>query len=410
MALTADLTEAMPLYEEQRIMATIRKEIEQLKQELVEWRHSLHSYPETAFEEEKTGDFLTERLRSFGFQVNRGLAKTGIVATLSRGDGNQERSVAFRADMDALNIEEQNRFAYCSKNPGKMHACGHDGHMTMLLGAAKILSRLDSFIGTIHLIFQPAEENEGGGGVMVEQGLFDAFPARAVFGMHNFPMLPAGTFAICPGPMMAAYDVFDITITGVGGHAAIPQLTRDPIVTAAGIITQLQTLVSRNTNPLEAAVVSVTEVHGGTAYNIIPDQVLLRGTTRHFKPEIQQLIQSRMSEVIQGMATATGVEVELRYTTRYPALVNTETETAMAVQAATAVAGAKEVSSHLQPLMGSEDFAFMLEKVPGAYIGIGSGSPGNATNLHQATYDFNDEILTLGVEYWVTLAERLLSR
>jgi hippurate hydrolase len=210
--------------------------------------------------------------------------------------------------------------------------------------------------------------------------------------------------------MMAAYDVFDITITGVGGHAAIPQLTRDPIVTAAGIITQLQTLVSRNTNPLEAAVVSVTEVHGGTAYNIIPDQVLLRGTTRHFKPEIQQLIQSRMSEVIQGMATATGVEVELRYTTRYPALVNTETETAMAVQAATAVAGAKEVSSHLQPLMGSEDFAFMLEKVPGAYIGIGSGSPGNATNLHQATYDFNDEILTLGVEYWVTLAERLLSR
>ncbi len=387
---------------------TICKEVEEIKSEMTEWRRYLHQYPETAYEEHNTSDFIADKLNSFGLEVNRGLAKTGVVATLAKGDTKGNQTIAFRADMDALDMEEKNNFPYCSKNKGKMHACGHDGHMTMLLGAAKVLSEKISFNGAIHFVFQPAEENEGGGGVMVKEGLFEQFPADRIFGMHNFPAIPAGMFGMCVGPMMAAYDVFDINITGVGGHAAMPHLTKDPIITASTIITQLQTLVSRNTHPLDSAVLSVTEIHGGTAYNIIPDNVSIKGTTRHFNPDIQELIQSGMKEVVAGVAKATGTEAELIYEKRYPALVNTEQETTLALEVASSLVGPNKVIPNLRPIMGSEDFAFMLQKRPGAYMGIGSGSETHSESIHQATYDFNDEILTLGASYWVSLAEKLL--
>ena len=386
----------------------ICKEVEELTSEMTEWRHYLHEHPETAFEEYHTSDFVAEKLKSFGLEVSRGMAKTGVVATLSKGVPKSNQAIAFRADMDALDMEEKNKISYRSKNKGKMHACGHDGHMTMLLGAAKVLSESNAFKGTIHFIFQPAEENEGGGGVMVKEGLFEQFPAERIFGMHNFPAVPAGMFGMCVGPMMAAYDVFDINITGVGGHAAMPHLTRDPVITASTIISQLQTLVSRNTHPLDSAVLSVTEIHGGTAYNIIPDNVIIRGTTRHFNPNVQKLIQTGMEETITGVAKATGTKAELIYEKRYPALVNTELETKQALEVASSLVGESKVIPDLRPIMGSEDFAFMLQKRPGAYMGIGSGSETHSASIHQATYDFNDEILPLGASYWVALAEKLL--
>lgn len=390
-------------------MDSMTKKIESLKPELIQWRHHLHAHPETAFEEVQTAKFVAEKLRSFGLDVHQGLAKTGVVATLTKGDDSVERTIGLRADMDALDIREKTNVAYRSVNSGKMHACGHDGHMTMLLGAAKLLAEEELFKGSVRFIFQPAEENEGGGGVMVAEGLFDKFPLRSIYGMHNFPTIPMGTFAIRPGPMMAAYDVFDITVNGLGGHAAMPHLTKDPIVAASSIVNELQTLVSRNTPPLEAAVLSVTEIHGGTAYNIIPDRVEIRGTTRHFKAEIEQMLESRISEVVNGIATATGTNVDLRYRNRYPALVNTEAETQIAVEAALETVGKGKVDADLQPIMGSEDFAFMLQTVPGAYIGIGSGSLNRTLNLHQATYDFNDEVLPIGVAYWIKLVRRLLA-
>ena len=385
-----------------------RNEIDAIEQELREWRHHLHANPETAFEEVNTSNYIAEKLKSFGLEPKRGLAKTGLVATLNKGASSPDRSIALRADMDALDMEEQNQLPYRSKIPGKMHACGHDGHVAMLLGAAKILTASKTFNGTVHFIFQPAEENFGGGGIMVEEGLFERFPAKAVFGMHNFPTIPKGKFAITSGPMMAAYDVFDIDIKGFGGHAAMPQFVKDPIVTAASLINQLQTIVSRSLNPLESAVVSVTDIHGGTAYNIIPDKVHIRGTTRHFQPEVQQTIESKMAAIINGIATASGTTIDFTYARRYPALVNTKDETMTAVKVAASLVGKDNVNSNMQPIMGSEDFAFLLQKRPGAYIRIGSGIPGSSANLHQTTYDFNDDILTLGVNYWVSLVEHLL--
>lgn len=378
--------------------------------EVLKWRRYLHAHPETAFEETNTSDFVADKLDSFGLKVSRGLAKTGVVGTLSTGENIKEKSIAFRADMDALNMEEQGEVEYKSLNKGKMHACGHDGHMAMLLGAAKYLSQSESFSGTIHFIFQPAEENLGGGGVMVEEGLFDKFPAKAVFGMHNFPTIPEGMFAICPGPMMAAYDVFDIDVIGQGGHAAMPQFAKDPIISAALIINQLQSIISRNTPPLETAVLSVTEIHGGTAYNIIPDKVTIRGTTRHFSQSIQNMIETRIKAVAEGVAAAGGVKADIRYEKRYPALINTEKETEMAISAAAQVVGEKKVIKDLPPIMGSEDFAFMLQKCPGAYMGIGSGTADRPANLHQTNFDFNDQILETGISYWVSLAQSILPK
>jgi len=381
--------------------------IEELLPELTTWRHQLHAWPETAFEEQRTSAFVAEKLASFGLEVETGIAKTGVVGTLRKGRSDNQ-AIALRADMDGLDIQEENDLPYRSKNPGKMHACGHDGHTTMLLGAAKLLSQSNDINGTVHFIFQPAEENEGGAGVMVKERLFKKFPVSAVFGLHNFPRLPLGYFAIAKGPMMAAFDIFDIRIHGRGGHAAMPQQSRDPIVAASYMISQFQSIVSRNLDPIEGSVVSVTQINGGTAYNIIPDDVHLRGTTRHFQPQIQDAIEARMREIIEGISRSMGVTVEFSYERRYPAVVNTQDETQAAIRAAKGVAGNEEVITNLPPVMGSEDFAFMLQEVPGAYIGLGAGEPRDKGMLHQSRYDFNDDLLPMGVNYWQRLVRDLL--
>jgi amidohydrolase len=378
-----------------------------LESGMKEWRHYLHAHPETAFEERKTADYVAGKLRSFGLKVETGIAKTGLVGTLTRGQGS--KAIGLRADMDALDIQEENDVAYRSTVPGKMHACGHDGHTAMLLGAAKYLSTSGKFNGTVQFIFQPAEENEGGGRVMVEEGLFTRFPVDSVFGLHSFPILPEGSFAIRSGPSLAAFDVFEITIRGAGGHAAMPQAAHDPIVAAAYTVTLLQTIVSRNADPIEGAVISVTEIKGGTTYNVIPDVVTMRGTTRHFNPGIQNMIELRMHEILKGVELSMGVTAELKYMRRYPSVINSAKETEEAISVASEISGKDNVYTTIPPIMGSEDFAFMLQVKPGAYIAIGAGMPEPNGMSHRAGFDFNDRLLTIGADYWIRLVETLLA-
>ncbi|MGZ6291039.1 MAG: M20 aminoacylase family protein [Syntrophales bacterium] len=387
----------------------VHDKIGAMTKEMTKWRRALHACPETAFAEKETSDYVAERLLSFGLDIDRGLAGTGIVATIQRGAGSSP-AIGLRSDIDALDITEATGLPYSSRNEGKMHACGHDGHMSMLLGAAKYLAGSDTFRGTVRFIFQPAEENEGGGGRMVREGLFDRFPVRSVFGLHNFPILPEGMFAICKGPMMAAYDVFDIEVRGKGGHAATPQNVKDPILASAYLVNIFQSIVSRDINPVNAPVISITEIQGGTSYNIIPDTVRLRGTTRHFLPAVQDMVEARMREICAGVSASFGIVVEMAYERRYPPLVNTDRETDEAIRAATMVAGEGRVLTDITPVMTSEDFAFLLKEKPGAYMGIGAGNSKEGGRLHQALYDFNDRILPVGASYWATLVETLLPK
>jgi amidohydrolase len=373
--------------------------------EMTAWRRDIHAHPETAFEEHRTADYVANKLQEFGIAIDRGLAGTGVVGTIKRGDG---PVIGLRADMDALHIHEANGFAHKSQNTGKMHACGHDGHTTMLLGAARYLAETGRFRGTVHLIFQPAEENEGGGRKMIEDGLFKKFPVEQVFGMHNWPGTPAGKFAVRAGPMMAAYDVFEITVTGKGGHAAMPHTGIDPVVTAAQIVTSLQTIASRNTHPVDAAVVSVTQIHAGDTWNVIPESVVLRGTTRSFKPAVRDAIEVQMKRIAEGIAAAHGASVAFRYERRYPPTINHEAPTEIAAAVASDVVGAANVDRNPTPTMGAEDFAFMLEQKPGCYIFIGNGDSDGGRVLHSPHYDFNDEVLPIGASYWARLAETVL--
>ena len=382
--------------------------IADFQEDLAAWRHEIHAHPETAFEETRTAEFVARRLHDFGIAVHRGLAGTGVVGTLT-GSRPGTRAIALRADMDALHIQERNGVDYASQNPGKMHACGHDGHTTMLLGAARYLAETRNFAGTVHFVFQPAEENEGGGRVMVEQGLFEKFPVESVFGMHNWPGMPVGKFALRSGPMMASFDIFEITVKGKGAHAALPHLGVDPVIAAAQIVMGLQTITSRNTHPLEAAVVSVTQIHGGDTWNVIPDEVVLRGTTRSFKPELQDAIEAGIRRIAEGVASAMGASVAVRYERRYPPTVNSVAEAAVAASIASEVVGEANVDRELSPTMGSEDFAFMLQARPGAYVFIGNG-PSNGAGLHNPRYDFNDAILPIGASYWARLVERVLAK
>jgi amidohydrolase len=376
--------------------------------ELAAWRHEIHAHPETAFEETRTADFVARRLDAFGIEVHQGLAGTGVVGTL-KGAAPGSRAIALRADMDALHIHEKNGFAHASTHPGKMHACGHDGHTAMLLGAARYLAETRNFAGTVHFIFQPAEENEGGGRVMVEQGLFEKFPVDGVYGMHNWPGMPVGKFAMRTGPMMASFDIFEIVVKGQGTHAALPHLGIDPMVAAAQIVTALQTITSRSINPLDAAVVSVTQIHGGDTWNVIPDEVVLRGTVRAFKAKLQDAIEASLRRIADGVAGAMGASATLRYERRYPPTVNSAAETSLAAGTAADVVGESNVDRDLAPTMGSEDFAFMLQAKPGAYVFIGNGA-GKAHGLHNPHYDFNDEILPIGASYWARLVERVLAK
>lgn len=375
--------------------------------DMTAWRRDLHAHPEIAFEEHRTADIVARLLESFGIAVERGIARTGVIGTLS-GSRPGGRAIALRADMDALPIEEKTGLSHASQHSGRMHACGHDGHTAMLLGAARYLAETRNFAGTVHFIFQPAEENEGGARVMIEEGVLDRYSVEAIYGMHNWPELPAGQFAIRPGPMMAAYDIFEITVLGRGAHGAMPHHGIDPIVAAAQIVNGLQTIASRNIDPLEGAVVSVTQIHGGDTWNVIPDSVVLRGTTRSFAPAVRDALEPAIRRVAEGVCAALGAEMTMRYERRYPPTVNSPAETEIAATTAAALVGGDNVRRDLLPSMGAEDFACFLERKPGAYIWIGNGAGRDRAMLHNPHYDFNDEILALGASYWARLAETVL--
>jgi hippurate hydrolase len=377
--------------------------ITSLQSDMIGWRHDLHARPETAFEENATSAYVANVLTSLGIPYASGLAQTGLVATIQ---GREEgRTIALRAELDALDIHEQTNLPYASKIAGKMHACGHDGHMSMLLGAAKELARSRNFSGTVHLIFQPAEEMQGGGKVMIDEGLFSRFPVDEVYGLHNWPGQPVGTFAVKAGPMQASSDLFKLTVTGNGGHAAMPHQSIDPIVTAVHLVSALQSIVSRSLDPLDAGVISVTQIHAGDAWNIIPEKVELRGTVRTFKESVRDMIEQRVRQVAKGIAAAHGAECEVWYDRRYPPMVNTEKQVAKAQIAAAATVGESNVINNPESSMASEDFAYMLQEKPGAYVWMGNGS---TAGLHNPGYDFNDEALPVGAAYWINLVERIL--
>jgi amidohydrolase len=383
--------------------------LQNLHDDMRQWRKHLHQYPETAFAETATAQFIADKLTEFGLEVHRGLGETGVVATLVSGDSGKK--IALRADMDALFIQEQNQFEHRSRHDGKMHACGHDGHSAMLLGAAKFLSDHRNFNGTVYFIFQPAEEGRAGAKKMIDDGLFEQFPTDSVFGMHNFPDIPAGHFAVRTGPMMAAFDCFEIILKGQATHAAMPHIGNDVIVAAAQLINNLQTIVSRTVNPADSAVVTITQVHAGNTWNAIPDSVLLRGTFRCFDSGVQTLIASKIRQQVDAVCAANGMNAEIKLNPEnlgYPVTSNNEKETTLALQAATAVVGESNVHTNPTPCMGSEDFAFMLQEKPGCYLWIGNGSSENSCLLHNPHYDFNDEILAVGAAYWVKLVELTL--
>lgn len=388
--------------------ATVYPEMEKAKAKHTEWRRDIHRHPELGFDEHRTAKLVAEKLTSFGIEVFTGYGSTGVVGKLTAGTGN--RAVGLRADLDALPMQEKNDFAHKSVHDGVFHGCGHDGHTVMLLAAAEYLAKSKSFDGTIYFIFQPAEEGLAGGAAMVKDGLFEDFEMESVYGMHNMPGIPEGHFAVCEGPMMAAASMFDITVQGKGGHAAIPQRNHDPIVAASAIVNALQSIISRNIDPMEPAVLSVTTINTAKSYNVIPDEATLGGCVRTLSSKADAKIEARMGEVVADVAKAYGCTGTLHYRRNYPVLVNTPEETQLCADVARAIAGADQVTDDMTPVMGSEDFAFMLQERPGCYIMIGNGAGPDRSSVHHPTYDFNDDILPLGATYWSRLAETLLPR
>jgi hippurate hydrolase len=378
----------------------------ELQDEVAGWRRHLHQTPELNFDVFETAAFVTGKLKEFGCDdVVTGLGKTGVVGIIKGNLGNGS-TIGLRADMDALPINEITGKPYASTVPGKMHACGHDGHTAMLLGAAKYLAETRNFAGSVAVIFQPAEEGGGGGNEMVKDGLMDRFGIAKVFGMHNMPGLPVGQFAIRPGPIMAATAELTIRIKGRGGHAAMPHGTLDPIVIGSQLVGALQTIASRNVDPVEAVVVSITKFHAGDAYNVIPEQAELAGTVRTLKKEVAKLAEARVRAICDGVAATYGVTVELDFDANYPVTFNHPDETAFASDIAASVAGESQVHRAMPPVMGGEDFSYMLEARPGAFIFIGNGA---TAGLHHPAYDFNDEAIAHGVSYWVKLTETALA-
>jgi hippurate hydrolase len=389
----------------------VHNRIAEFHAEMTAWRRDFHEHPELAFEEVRTAGIVAQKLREFGCdEVHTGIAKTGVVGVIRGSGAGSGRAIGLRADMDALPILEDTGVPYASKTPGKMHACGHDGHTTMLLGAAKYLAETRNFDGTVHVIFQPAEENFGGGEVMVKEGLFERFPMERVFGLHNWPGLPAGTFAWRHGPVMAAVANLEVTITGKGAHGAMPHNGNDPIVVAAAIVQALQSIVARNVEPVDAGVVTIGHINGGFTYNVIPQTVTMLGTARWFAKEVGDLLERRFLETVAGIAAAFGATAEAKFIRLYPATVNEAASTDLAADAARAVQGESRVIHMSKPTMGGEDFSFMLEVKDGAYLMLGGGRGPDDANVHHPRYDFNDEILPVGASWWAALAERLLPR
>ena len=381
--------------------------IGQFHDQLTAWRQDIHAHPELGFEEHRTSDFVATQLAEFGCEVTRGIGKTGVVGTLRCGNSN--RSIGLRADMDALPIEETNTFDHRSRHSGRMHACGHDGHTTMLLGAARYLAQTRQFNGNVHFIFQPAEEGLGGGEAMVKDGLFERFPMEAVFGMHNRPNMDIGRFAIRPGPMMAGGALFDVKIEGRGAHGARPESSVDPVLIAAHITTALQSIVARNVSPKQTAVLSVTQIHSGDAYNVIPQQATLCGTARAFTPETMTLIEQRLSVLAESIASGFGATTEVDFRQVFPPLINNLDETQFAADVAANLVGDDQVNRNGELIMASEDFSYMLNVCPGAYITIGNGTGEGGCEVHNPGYDFNDAILPLGASYYARLVEMRLA-
>jgi hippurate hydrolase len=377
--------------------------------ELVHIRRDIHANPELGFEETRTSQLVADKLGEWGIEVHRGLARTGVVGVV-KGRKNSGRAIGLRADMDCLPMHEAGDAPHKSRVAGRMHACGHDGHTTMLLGAARYLAQTRNFDGTVNLIFQPAEEGGGGGRVMVEEGLFQRFPCEAVYALHNWPGLPPGKIAVRPGPMLAATDEIRIRVRGKGGHAALPHLAADPVVAAAHIITALQTVASRNASPVDALVVSLCSMQTSQlgAFNVIPGHVELIGTVRSFAPDIRDLAERRIKEIATAVAQGLGASAEIEYRRGYPATVNTETEARFAARVGERVFGAGNVITDHEPTMGGEDFAYMLQAKPGAYVFLGQGGAALGCLLHNSSYDFNDEVIPLGAGYLAALAEESL--
>jgi hippurate hydrolase len=385
--------------------------IADLHGEITGWRRDIHAHPELLYDVHRTAGSVADKLEGFGCdEVVTGIGRTGVVGVIrgAKGDGGAGggRVIGLRADMDALPIEEANHFAYKSTVPGKMHACGHDGHTAMLLGAARYLAETRNFAGTAVVIFQPAEEGGAGGRAMVQDGLMERFAIEEVYGMHNYPGLPLGQFGIRPGPLMASADRLTIEIEGRGGHAARPHISVDPILVGAQIVNQIQSIVSRNVDPLHAAVISITVFRAGSADNVIPQTALLRGTARSLTPEVRDLLERRLREVVEGTAQLYGATAKLTYKRDYPVTRNHERQAAFAASVAAEVVGQERVDADFPPVMGAEDFSFMLNARPGAFIFVGNG---DTAGLHHPAYDFNDEAIPFGTSYWVKLVETALA-
>jgi amidohydrolase len=382
--------------------------------ELETIRRDIHAHPELCYEEQRTADVVAQRLTEWGIPVVRGLGVTGVVGILK--NGTSDRAIGLRADMDALPMQELNTFEHASRHAGKMHACGHDGHTTMLLGAAHYLSQNRNFDGTVYLIFQPAEEGGAGARRMMDDGLFERFPMDAVYGMHNWPGIKTGSFGVVAGPMMASSNEFRIVVKGKGGHAAQPHRGIDPVMVAVQIAQGWQTIISREKNPLDTAVLSITQIHAGSATNVIPDEAVMIGTVRTFSTDVLDLIERRMNEIASGVAGGFGATVDFSFKRNYPPLINHPAQTAFAAEAMRAVVGADNVDTNVEPTMGAEDFAFMLQEKPGCYVFIGNGDGDHRMGghglgpcqLHNGSYDFNDQLLPIGASFWAKLVEMSL--
>ena len=390
----------------------VSNSINQMFEEMKAWRQELHSIPEIGLEEYETSKYIKSKLSEFNIEFKDGYANTGIVARVKGSRGESDKSIGLRADFDALPMPEKNEFEHKSTNEGMMHACGHDGHTSMLLGAAKYLSENNNFDGNVYFIFQPGEEGFAGGQKMIQDGMFDDFKIDEVYALHNWPELPIGSIGVNSGPMMAAVDEFDIVVKGRGGHAAIPQLAIDPVVIASQIVLAVQTIVSRSTDPVDKALISITKINGGTAYNVIDDSVKLGGTVRTFKPETRSFFEKKLKEISSGIAKANGAEAEVEFhlTNKYPPTINSKRESQFAANVAKNFFGEINVDTDIDPSMGGEDFSYLLEKKPGAYLYIGQGDDNHKAHLHTTKYDFNDNLLPIGVNYWAELVKAFFTK
>ncbi len=386
--------------------------INQMLNEMTEWRHDLHKIPEIGLEEYETSKYIKNKLKEFGISFKDGYSNTGLVAWVDGNKKTNDKTIGLRADFDALPMPEKNEFDHKSTNKGMMHACGHDGHTTMLLGAAKYLSENNNFDGRVYFIFQPGEEGFAGGKKMIDDGMFKDFKIDEVYALHNWPELPFGTFGVNSGPMMAAVDEFDIVVKGKGGHAASPHLSIDPVVISAQVISAAQTIISRSTDPVDKALISITKINAGTAYNVIDDQVKMGGTIRTFKKETRVHVEKRLRELCAGIAAAHGAEIKIQFdlVNKYPPTINSKKESVFAAKVAMDLVGEDKVITDIDPSMGGEDFSYLLEEKPGTYLYLGQGDNNHKAHLHTTKYDFNDNLLPVGVSFWVELVKKYFSK